>query len=300
MKYYFIINGRQDKSGLKEEVLRQLEEVDILYDIYTTTGAGDAARFVNIFCDLNPKEEVCFVSVGGSGMANEVASGVIKNENKYLAILNISGSCDLTKTFPDRNFKSVKEIVNGESKKIDVLKINNNYSINVAHVGMDAIAAYYADLNSKENIKNPYRTGLLKAFLFHRFNRFDIKIDGKPTSTGRYHLLASIANGCYYGGEYLCAPKAVTDDGFMDVCIIQPLSFYGIARILPKYLKGTYMEDNFCRKRLHYTKAKSIDISSRDLITLCYDGEIIASAHFHIEIMEKAMNLILPPKVEKI
>jgi len=296
MQYLFILNGRDDKVGLEHAITRQAAEAEIDYSIYKTRGPGDGARYVNMYCDLNPKDDVCFIAVGGSGTANEVASGIVGKENKYLAILAIAGTCDLVKSFPDRNFKSVKEIVHGEPERIDILKVNDNYTLNVANVGFDAMVTYYAEVDffNKDKQQDSYAKCVSRAVLFNRFNHMKITADGELMTKHHYFLLALFANGRYYGGQYLCAPSASPVDGWIDVCVFKAVSLIALLKIMPRFTAGKHLEDPFCRKRIIYKRAKHIEISSRDLITLAFDGEIIASSHFTIDLLEKAITLILP------
>ena len=77
MKYIYIINGRADKIPQYQELYDQLKEISHPYEIYTTIGEGDATRYVRLYCDLHPEEEVCFVACGGNGIINGVASGLV-------------------------------------------------------------------------------------------------------------------------------------------------------------------------------------------------------------------------------
>ena len=59
MLYIFIINGREDKSFVYDEVMRQIGEVgsSLQYMVYRTRGVGDGTRFVRIYCDLHPHDK---------------------------------------------------------------------------------------------------------------------------------------------------------------------------------------------------------------------------------------------------
>lgn len=294
MKYIFILNDRADKRGNEAEVMRQLDGLDIEYSVYKTYGIGDATRYVNLHCDLNPKDEVCFVAVGGSGTANEVASAIVGRENKSMAILALSGTCDFVKCFPDRDFKSIAAIVEGEQKKIDVIKVNDNYSINVINIGMDAMVSYYAELFESEDMKDSYRKGLVRAVLLHRFNRIKIVADGTVMNLRKRILLGTVANGKYCGGEYLCAPNASVDDGWMEVCVFRTITLLTFLRILPSYREGRHIEDKYSRQFLKYKRAKHVEVTSKDLFQISLDGENIASTRFTMDIIDKALNFVLP------
>jgi Sphingosine kinase and enzymes related to eukaryotic diacylglycerol kinase len=295
MHYIFVVNGRPNKVGMLDEIKPQFEGLDFEYEIYITEGEGDATRFVNLHCDLNPKTEECFVACGGAGTANEVATALVNRENKYLALLSYTGTNDFTKCYPDRNFQSVKAILEGERTKIDVIRANDNYSINLINVGMDAMVAYYGDRFSKEGVENYYQKGLVRAVLFHRVNNIQVVADGKRINR-KAMLLATIANGKYCGGEFCAAPRAVVDDGWMEVCVFRIMSLAEFSHIIKCYRKGTHLEDNFCKRYIKYCRAKHVELISKDLMYIGLDGEIVASSHFKIDILEKSLNIILPCK----
>ncbi len=296
MQYIFVVNNKAERSSLADRVEREASELDIRYSVYRTVGPGDAARYVNIYCDLNPKDEVCFVAVGGSGTINEVVSGIVNQPNKYLAILAWSGTCDFVKVYPERSFKSVRGIVEGTAVKVDIMKVNDNYSLNVINIGFDAMVACYSDIFSAENAENPYRRGLVRALLFDRYNKIKVVADGERMYRRKRILQATVSNGMYCGGEYFCAPRAVVDDGLMEVCSFRTMSLLTLLRIIPAYRSGRHLDDKLCRKLLKYKRARHVEVDSNDLIFICYDGEMIASSHFDIDIMEKSVNLILPAK----
>lgn len=68
MYYIFVINGREDRAWILEEIKHQIQASNVRFDYetYVTRGVGDGTRFVKIYCDLHPQSEVCFVACGGS------------------------------------------------------------------------------------------------------------------------------------------------------------------------------------------------------------------------------------------
>ena len=58
MLYYFIVNGREDKAFIMDDLMPQLKDVSIKYEIYKTIGEGDATRFVHMYCDFHSQDEV--------------------------------------------------------------------------------------------------------------------------------------------------------------------------------------------------------------------------------------------------
>lgn len=293
MLYYFIINGRSDKSQIKPELDQMLTGLDINKQFYISRGIGDATRFVNLYCDLNPRDEVCFVACGGAGTTNEVASGIVGRTNKYLAILNFGGTNDFIKYYPERDFHDFKAVLAGEKKQVDVIKANDNYAINVVEFGLDSQVAMQADRNIRNGVKDPYGKAVLRSVLLNRYNKLVVYADGHRMNR-RAVLLGTISNGKYCGGQFLTAPRAVNDDGLMEVLVMKPMILFLVGIIIKKYTLGQHFEDKLCMRFIKYRRAKHVDLKSKDLIYLCLDGEIIASSSFNVDILEKAITIILP------
>ena len=302
MYYIFVINGRGDYADrIKADLNRQLAEVDIQHEFYFTEGIGDGTRFVRIYCDLHRKKEVCFIACGGSGTANEVASGIVGFDGKSMAFLAYGATNDFTKYYDELDFTSLKKILNGELHQIDIIKANDSYSMNVINVGFDASVAHLANRYLEQGLNGvrAFRKGLWDSLVSHRLNNIRVVADGVRLNK-RVMLLCSIGNASWCGGQYRCSPKADTEDGLMEVCLLKPMLLMDFIRMLPKYTKGTYLDDKFSLKRLEYRQAKHVELDSKDLIYISNDGEIVASSHFDIDILPKALNIVLPAKKDQV
>jgi len=293
MRYIFIFNGRKDKAFVIDEINRQIEEANIKADRYITTETGDAARYVNTFCDLNPNEEVCFVACGGAGLTEEVVSAIVGRENKYLAILAFGGTHDFIKVFPECDFTKLDDLLNGQVKEVDAMKVNDTYCLNCASLGMDAMVCALAQIYSSNGEEDAYNKGIRSAFLFHRLHKLKITVDGK-TLPNRLFQNGQVSNGKYTGGEFLCAPQAKVDDGWMDVTLFKVMPATVFLNILKYFRKGEHLNNSFCKKFMINFKAKHIEIRSKDLIYVGLDGEYYASSYIDIDILPKAIKIILP------
>lgn len=298
MVYVFVINGREDfRSRIDATLTPQLYGAEVSYELYYTTGQGDAERYVRIRCDLHPKEEVCFVACGGSGTLVEVASGACGHENKYIAFLKFGATNDFTKVFPDRDFNSVGRIFEGETRQLDIIKAGDSYSLNGVNAGFAASVARYASLymeGGMEGVK-AFKRALLPSLGKGRFQRVRVIADGEALNSDRIEL-CTIYNGKYAGGQYLCAPNGVPDDGYAEVAVVHCTTIFTFLRMLPHYIKGDYLTDPFCRRFVTYRRAKHVTLESPDLIYLSLDGELTVASHYEIDVLPKAVNFILPCK----
>ena len=300
MKYIFIVNCRKDKAAIRQEVESQLAELQgelesrgDVASVYLTTGEGDATREVRLYSDLHPTEKVCFVACGGDGTVNEVASGIVGFENKSLAVLDLHSNNDFVKYYPGRNFKSIRAILNGDDTKIDIIRINDSYSINVCDIGFDAVVASRANELTMKGRKNVFRLGVLRAMFFGRFNHARIVADGERIGRRRL-LLCTLANGKYVGGEFLTAPRACNNDGLIELCHIRPILLITFLLMLKTYVRGKHLEHKFFSRFVTYRQVKHVEVTSRQMIELCLDGELLPGTKFMIDIMPNEICLRLP------
>lgn len=299
MHYIFVINGREDKRFIEEEVQRQIREAgsSLDYALYRTTGVGDATRFVKIHCDLHPRRETCFVACGGTGTLNEVASGMVGSTGKYLAVLPMGATNDFVKCFPDRDFRSLRKILSGEVRPVDLIRVNDSYAINVVNIGFDATVSATANQRIEDgHIAGAYNAGIRRAVLTSRFNRIRVYADGEPINRRRL-LLCTVSNGRWCGGEFLCAPLSELDDGLMDVCLVRPMSLLRFLRILPLYREGKHLVHPRSRRFMRYRRARVVEIRTDKLIDICLDGETLTGHDFRLEILPKEIPFIIPSHI---
>lgn len=293
MKYIFIVNGREDKDYILPDLNSQIKKNKISHEIFVTTGPGEGTRHVNLYCDLHPKEEICFVACGGSGTANEVVSGVVGRDNKYVAFMAYGGTNDFTKCYPELDFRNLRGILNGKVKKIDALKVNDSYSFNVINIGFDSMVANYWYIYQEEMVKNAFNRGLALAILKNRFNSIRVVADGEVLCK-KWLTQVTLGNAKYCGGKYLCSPRAIDDDGLMEVTVFRPMSFVRLLYAMSKYEKGLHLEDRTCHGVIKYRRARHVELSSNRVFYLSLDGEMISGSHFTVDVLEKSVNLILP------
>ncbi len=292
MHYIFVINGRKDYSDVEEDVLRQLEGRDIQYTIYRTMGVGDATRYTRIYCDLHRSEEVCFVACGGSGTCNEVASGIVGETNKSMAFLAYGFTNDLIKSLPGYDFNSVEKILQGEVQQLDILRVNDNYALNICNFGFDSVVAVEANYLTEAGQSKPYERGIVRALFGARFNRIRVVADGEPLNR-QWLLSCVLANGQYVGGQFRCTPDADLSDGLMDICMIKTMSLLSFLRIIPYYRRGDHLQSKFAKKFI-YRRAKHVDVYSKNLIYMVLDGELLPGTEFSVDVLPNAVRFVLP------
>lgn len=307
MKYIYIVNGRADKASQYQDFFDQLKENPHKYEVYTTLGEGDATRYVRLYCDLHPEEEICFVASGGNGIINGVASGLVgymnsddpiarQCTNKTMAILYFGGATeDLIINFPGRNFRSVRAMLDGIVTPTDIIQVNDSYCLNVCNIGFNSkVASRANELVAKgKSAHEAYTRGVINAILTSRYNRIKITADGGRIARGPM-VLCTVANGRRVGGEFNCAPDAKVDDGLIDVCYFRAMSLLRLLMLIPLYRSGHHIGSRIGRGKVLYRQAREVEVSSKDLIDIYIDGEQLPGSRFHLKMLPGALPLRLP------
>ncbi|MBQ7254069.1 MAG: hypothetical protein IJS30_05285 [Bacteroidales bacterium] len=307
MKYIYIVNGRADKASQYKDLFDQLKEIPHQHEVYTTLGEGDATRYVRLYCDLHPEEEICFVACGGNGIINGVASGLAgymnsddpvarQCTNKTMAILYFGGATeDVIINFPGRDFRSVRAMLDGTVTPTDIIQVNDSYCLNVCNVGFNSkVASRANELVAKgKSAHEAYTRGVINAILTSRYNRIKITADGERIARGPM-VLCTVANGRRVGGEFNCAPDARLDDGLIDVCFFRAMSLLRLLMLIPLYRSGHHIGSRPGRNKVLYRQAREVTVSSRDLIDIYIDGEQLPGSRFVLKVLPGALPLRLP------
>jgi len=298
MKYVFVVNPHSGKSELKEELFKELKKYKgkIDYEVYFTKKEKDATMFVNDYCN-NYKEDVVFVACGGDGTFSEVANGAINNNNAIVTCYPCGSGNDFVKVYGGKDkFLNLDNLLNGEEIKIDVMKVNDMYAVNVTNFGFDAAVCNIANKVRRKKIiggKRSYTTGILAAIFTSRKTRCKVVADGEVL-TDKNILLSTIANGKYVGGTYLCAPRSNNEDGLLEVSVIKPMSLFRFISLIKPYKNGEHLDMPKLAKFIEYRQARKIVIESDENFKICLDGEIYKGPYFEIENMKQMLRFIKP------
>ena len=192
MKYVFLINS----FSLKDRTLDMIKKVDSVckkrkmeYVIETNSQESSTedilAKYKNSQCII--------MAMGGDGIINRVVNCIAKTKN-VLGFIPLGTGNDFYKT----NREDLETGVN----KLDLVKINDKYFINIACFGIDADIANESDIIHSKLIPKSqrYNVGILYHFFKYKARQFEIDVNGE-TYSNRYTTIA-VCNAKYYGGGY--------------------------------------------------------------------------------------------------
>ena len=299
MKYYLIANPVAGPGVAEKRIQEELALLDktIDYKIYLTKAKKDATNFVAKTIQENKDDQLCFIAIGGDGTINEVFESCVNKENVFVSCIPSGSGNDFVKCFKDKTF-SLKNIINGTTKKIDIFKVADRVCINVCNFGIETGIAKY--VNDQRDIrgfgnKSDYIVGAVKALFKSTKSNVEVYADGKLLNNDGVISSCALCNGQYVGGSFNCGPKAKIDDGLIDVCLVKGIGVLQFIKFIGPYQKGKHLDNPKMKDLITFVRAKHIEVKAKDNdFAYSLDGEIIDTKHFECEMIEKGLNFIVP------
>ena len=286
---YFIVNKLSGKGKGKEtaeKIVARLKEENIEFKMVETLKKAHA---IELSREISLKEDCTgLVAVGGDGTFSEVLNGLQKDVP--LGFISSGSGNDFLRTFaPKSDFDSqLNAIINGNTKKIDYLQINDKRSLNVAGTGFDVdILLLESKLRKFLSGSFCYYTALIITLFTLKFRRFTIKIDDEK-EFDQECLIMCMANGKYFGGGMAISLDSKLDDGIMDLVLITKLPFYHIPGILIKFMKGKLQEE---KRYVKTFRCKKVECSVTPEVQMQTDGEIHFMPSFKAELIENGLTV---------
>jgi YegS/Rv2252/BmrU family lipid kinase len=231
------------------------------------------------------------VACGGDGTINEIINEIKEREFK-IAIVPIGSGNGIARHFniPLDISKSLDLILRHNYTYVDIGKVNETLFLgNIAFgIGADFIKNYH-------KIKYHGLVGYFLAFIKTLFSvkekQFSIDIDGKRIMTNP--LILIISNTNQQGYNFTVTPKAKTDDGLLDMFIIENIS--NIKNIINvfKIILGI----KFYPSERIYKKIGNLNITAqKPNKNIQIDGENLNSndSFYKIKLFKKKLQLISP------
>ena len=253
-----------------------------------TTQSGDATWLAAEAIE----EGVGFlIACGGDGTVHEVVNAIARKPGVVLGILPCGKGNDLANELgiPRQPQRAVEVLLGGITRRVDLGKIGDRYFDTIVGCGYDAeVARRVAEEGSPFSGTAAYvYTALTTLF---KYESPMVKLDGDFGSYEGKILLVATGITASYGGGLRIAPNAVMDDGLLDVCIIKPVSRFTVVRMLVTLFWGGHT--NHPAVNIHRTK--SLRIHAEPPVLLYADGERVGYTPATIEIVKRALTVVVP------
>lgn len=218
-KIIFILNpisGVNSKSIIEEKIHTYIDKNQYEYEVVYTDHPNHGTEIAR---EAVEKGYYMVVAVGGDGSVNEVSEGLIGSDVILGIIPAGSGNGYAMHLGIGRNVENAIRILNnGEIRVMDTGLINSQPFVNLAGIGFDAKIAYLYRNVKKRGFWGYFQTAIKQATEL-KYHTYSVKIDGKEVIKEQKCFTIVVANAPMYGYGFIIAPKAVPDDGKLEIVI---------------------------------------------------------------------------------
>jgi YegS/Rv2252/BmrU family lipid kinase len=236
------------------------------------------------------------IGVGGDGTFNEIANPLINRNDVVTGLVPAGTGNDFIQIlgFPNRfGDEHWNRFFSGNQICMDAGSCNGMIFLNGMGLGFDAQVAaenYTAPGEVKKGGKNKYIWQILKTLFLYRERKMIVLSNGEKIETDCFINTVSI--GRRFAGGFFLTPKAIANDGLLDVCAIKRLSLPQRLRILTMVPKGTHISD----KKVNYYQTSNLTIEFPEKVPYHLDGELYFGDKFDISIIPCALKVIYNPE----
>ena len=278
---------------IKESFRKRNQSVDIIFTSQRKQAITLALQGADEGYDV-------IIAAGGDGTVNEVANGILKSDKSpSFGIIPIGRGNDFayTANIPCDVDKAVDLILSSPATDIDVGLLygkdaaDGRFFINGAGMGFEPEVNFKASSYKHINGVTSYLLAFLHCFCFiPKPYDIEMRVDDKNINLKTQQI--SICNGRRMGGAFIMGPRAIINDGKLDVVYAnRPLKRLEITRLALRFFSGTQLKSKY----MDMLNAESVvDIkSARAEMKIHVDGEEISrdAAFCRIEMVKKGLRL---------
>ena len=303
-KKWFVIfnpnagNGRGRKHWPKIKQL--LENDNLLGEFEETTHVWHAVELVRKGIQSGYRK---IMAIGGDGTNNEAVNGIflqkLVDPAKLLyTLIPVGTGNDWARQhqIPTRYSRWIPHIRKEKifAHDIGLVHYQNNgqtqkrYFINVAGMGYDGYVGKMLQTNKPTN-RLSYLYLAIKGLFEYDFRKAKVFWDDQ--SVEDYIIITTVGICKYSGGGMQFVPHAIPDDGLLAVSIVTQMTKWEVTRNVPLFYNGKIG----AHPKVQTFKTIKLRVEAIDeLPTLIeVDGEFIGETPIEIEVLKKALNVVV-------
>ncbi len=230
---------------------------------------------------------------GGDGTIASGALAVVEC-GLPLGIIPMGTANDLARTLgiPDDLGKAADVVLAGNTRKIDLGRVNGYAFFNVASIGLSADLAQGLDPQTKKRFgRLGYAMAAARVLMKARPFTATIR-DGEEVTKVKTFQIA-VGNGRHYGGGNVVQADAEIDDGHLDLYSLEFGRVWKLAGMLRSFRSGTHGAWNEVRT----ARGVEFDIETRKPMPVNTDGEIVTSTPAKFLVHPEAITVLAPPAI---
>lgn len=300
MKCLFIINpsaGTKTIQKKLDQIIGQmiLKKLVSTIDVFYTEKKDDAYQYC---LKLKDDDYDFVVSVGGDGTVNEIINGFIENHLQTpLAILPGGTVNDFANHLhlPHDTDDFIQMIVDFQTMKVDIGKVNEHYFANVIAGGMFSDISFQVSKADKERFGPlAYYISGIRQLPTQLHTSLHLKITADDQTFEEDAKLFIITNTSQVGGFKDITPHANVQDGQLDLLIIKNCSTTDLISLFKDYKLNSHEKSPF----ITYIQAKELIIECDKNIIYDVDGEKGTTFPIHVTVEKQSLCVIIPKSLE--
>lgn len=308
MIYHLIYNptARSGRSKADfEKIVKIFQEKRVDFKKTLTTKKDEA---IDIAKNITKKQASVIIGIGGDGTMGEIITGLMKQprgQRPTLGILHVGTSSDFSRyhKIPVAINKAVDFLFQADTAEIDVGRITYWDSLKkervISHFGCNVNIGLGPRIASKSG--NRYRTylgnfsGTLLATLIsliqHKESKVTVTIDNKKKDLDNLINL-TVGKNPYLASGMRIPVDISADDGSLYYMSIQSHSKMKLLSQLWRLYQGNILNSPIT----NFGRCKNITISSDDLSTIEFDGDVRGHLPATIKIVPRAIKILKKSK----
>ena len=238
------------------------------------------------------------LAMGGDGTFQGLANAAY-GADVVLGVLPVGGGNDFAAALglPEDPMAAARAILRGQPKWVDLLRAHTadgreRLYAGGGGVGLDAEAARYAS-GAFRHVPGRLRyiASALRALYGYEPVKVRAEFPGSelPALEAKV-LLAGVLNAPTYGAGLRLAPDARTNDGWLDVVMVEDLSVFGVLALLPRLLFSGELRT----PKVKRTQARHVRLTTDRPCQFHGDGEILGPTPVEIEVVAQAVQVLAP------
>ena len=293
-KLFVILNpaARGEKSRRVQRFLEAKAGPSVT--LMPTQRAGEAQSLAA--CAVTQGYKV-IVAAGGDGTINEVING-IGTSGAALGVLPLGTVNVFAQELRiPRKLESAWGVIRGgHTRTIDLARAqasgSTRYFVQLAGVGFDAHAVRTASWELKKRIGPlSYVWAGLKA-LSKPHPPVEVSVNGSgPLGSG---VAVLVGNGRFYGGRFALVPRALMDDGLLDICVFETVGYWDVLRYGQGILRGAHIDLGDVK----YFQTESLVCRAPAPTPFELDGEDAGDAPVTFSVVPRALQVVVPKSDE--
>jgi diacylglycerol kinase (ATP) len=294
-KWVFIVNpvaGNGFAATIVPKLKEMISDHNINGKIVFTERCGHATELSAKFLQEGYSY---IIGVGGDGTMNEISKPLINEKSVITGLIPAGTGNDFIQIlgFPDRfGDEEWDTFFTATARPMDTGSCNGMTFLNGMGLGFDAEVAsenYTEPGKVKKGGKHKYIWHIIKTLLFFKEKRITVSTASRREETDCF--INTIAIGRRFAGGFMLTPKAIADDGLLDVCMIKRLNLIQRFKILLKVPGGDHIKD----KKVNYYQTSEISVTFPAEVPFHVDGELYFSSNFEVTLLPLSLNIIYNP-----